>query len=133
MTDEERTEKLVAVAQEEIRDLITSAAMQIVVAAVTGVIKNLSATNRKKSTVAGDSNLHPTKQDTSLQKNETSSGATKQSMAKDEVSAQNGAVEASSTNAKASKVDTEASNVKATASKTQAGAADIGTKGLKMM
>ena len=121
----------------EISDLIgpiiTSAGMSVLVGAALSAVAKLTATNQHHSDITGDHDIHPTKQETELQKNEAAGSNTKQSMAQDDVSAQKGKVNAAETNAKAATGEATATESGATAVRTKAGASDIETKALKMM
>jgi hypothetical protein len=111
-----------------IKDLATGA----IVSAVTSKILELLVTNFKNKSLAGDEEVHPTKQDASMSKTETSAKDTNASLAKDEVTAKDGDLSAVRTDAAASSGEATAAESGATAARTKAGAADIETKALKM-
>ena len=121
----------------EISDLIgpiiTSAGMTMVVGAALSAVAKLTATNQHHSDVTGDHDIHPTKQETELQKNEATGSSTDESLAHDDVSAQKGEVDAAETEAKAATGEATATESGASAVRTKAGASDIETKALKMM
>ena len=96
------------------------------------VVKHL-ATNQHKSDATGDHDIHPTKQETSGQRNDTSASGTDESLAHDDVSSQKGEIDAAETEGKAATGEATASESGASAVRTKAGASDIETKGLKMM
>lgn len=113
--------------------IITSAVTGAIVKIALSVIKEAVASNRKRSTVVGDEEMHPTKQETDLAENEASGAKTDSSMAADEVSIQDGGLSTVETEAKAATGEATASENGATASRVKAGASDVETKALKMM
>ena len=125
----EIVEKVVA----GVMPVIASAAMSFLVAEVVEALMQAVVTNVRESTLAGDDELHPTKHDASMEKNETSASSKEESLAHDDVSAQKGEVDAAETEAKAATGEATATESGASAVRTKAGASDIETKALKMM
>lgn len=117
----------------KVMPMITTMAMTAVVGEVLKEVAMVTATNQHHSDVTGDHDIHPTKQETELQKNETTASSTDESMAHDDVSAQKGEVDAAETEGKAATGEATAAESGASAVRTKAGASDIETKALKMM
>ena len=118
---------------EMIAPVIESAAMGAMVSLAVTAIAKVAATNRHYSDITGDHDIHPTKQETELQKNEATGSSTDESLAHDDVSAQKGEVDAAETEGKAATGEATATESGASAVRTKAGASDIETKALKMM
>lgn len=95
-------------------------------------IKSISSTNIHKSTVAGDSKMSPTNEETNLQESRQGASKSDAALSQDEVAAQKGKVDAAETNAKAATTEATAAEAGAQAMKTKAGACDIQTKGMKL-
>jgi hypothetical protein len=112
--------------------LIKSVAAGVAVSAASAIIAALVVTNYKTKNLTGDTELTPTKDETSMSKVETSAKDTDASLAKDEVTAKDGDLSAMKTDAAASNGEATAMDGGATAARTKAGAADIETKALKM-
>ena len=117
----------------QVAPVITSLAIGAVVKEVLEEVAMLTATNQHHSDPTGDHDIHPTKQETELQKNEATGSSTNESLAHDDVSAQKGEVDAAETEAKAATGEATATETGASAVRTKAGASDIETKALKMM
>ena len=113
--------------------IIASAAASALVGDVLSVVLKVTATNRHHSDMTGDHDIHPTKQETTGQRNDTSASGTDESLAHDDVSAQKGEVDAAETEGKAATGEATATESGASAVRTKAGASDIETKALKMM
>jgi hypothetical protein len=104
----------------------------IAVAAGAAVIMKLVGINMKSSTMAGDTGLHPTDNDTSISKTEASLKDNEASIAKDGLKVKDGDLSAAETNAKALTTDAKALDSGASAAMPKAGALDIKAKGLVM-
>jgi hypothetical protein len=112
--------------------IIKSVGVGAAVAVAAGIIASLIVTNYKNSSLKGETELHPTRDDASMSKVETSAKDTDASLGKDEVTAKDGDLSATRTDAAASSGGATAAESGATAARTKAGAADIETKALKM-
>lgn len=95
-------------------------------------LMNATSTSIEVTDITGKKELHPTKQNSELQRSDTNAVKTTASGANDSVSGQDGALEGNSTKATAAKQQTQASESGATALDTEAGATEIATKALKM-
>jgi hypothetical protein len=112
--------------------IIGSLAAGFAVAAGVALIMKLVCINMKSSTMAGDTGMHPTDNDTSISKSEASAKNNEASVAKDGVKAKDGDLAAAQTDAKALTSDAKALDSGASAAQPKAGALDIKTKGLVM-
>ncbi|MDR1985890.1 MAG: hypothetical protein LBP88_02825 [Treponema sp.] len=112
--------------------LIGSLGVGLAVAGAAAIITKLSAVNMKSSTMAGDTGLHPTDNDTSINKTEASAKDNEGSLAKDGLKAKDGDLSAAQTDAKAMTSDAKAMDAGASAVQPKEGALDIKTKGLVM-
>jgi hypothetical protein len=121
-----------AAVREAVKPLVTSAAATAGAALLAGGIMALVGINYKKSTMAGDDEIHPTKAETDISKADTAAAETEGKLAQDTLAGVNGEVKASETEARAMSGDATALEGGATAARTKAGAADIETKALKM-
>ena len=130
---EKSTEQIVSSVVKDVMPAIGSAMAMAVVGEVLAKLSELVVTNVEESDLTGNKELHPTKEDSSLQKGEANAERNNASLAKDEVSGQKGEVDAAETEAKAATGEATASESGASAVRTKAGASDIETKGLKMM
>lgn len=133
MSDEPDVNEMAETVSAELAPVIASAATAMLVSEAISAIVKLTATNQHHSDVTGDHDIHPTKQETELQKNETTGSSTDESLAHDDVSAQKGEVDAAETEGKAATGEATATESGASAVRTKAGASDIETKALKMM
>ena len=111
--------------------IIGSASVGLLVAGIGALLMYLGI-NMKSSTMKGDSNIQPTKDDVSVSQVEATAKDTDASMAKDELTAKDGDLSAAKTDAAASDGEATALESGASAARTKAGAADVETKGLKM-
>ena len=130
---EEDTEKIVADVVKGVAPLIGSALAVAIVGEVLEKLSELVVTNVNESDMSGDKELHPTKEDSSLQKGEANADRNNAALAKDDVNGQKGSVDAAETEAKANTAEATALESGASAVRTKAGASDIETKALKMM
>lgn len=130
---DEDTEKIVADVVKGVAPVIGSALATAVVGEVLEKLSELVVSNVNESDMSGDKEVHPTKEDSSLQKGEANADRNNAALAKDEVSAQSGSIDAAETEAKASTSEATAAEAGASAVRTKAGASDIETKALKMM
>ena len=130
---EEDTKKIVADVVKGVAPVIGSALATAVVGEVLEKLSELVVSNVNESDMSGDKEVHPTKEDSSLQKGEANADRNNAALAKDEVSAQSGSIDAAETEAKASTSEATAAEAGASAVRTKAGASDIETKALKMM
>lgn len=112
--------------------IIASAATTALVAGAMAAIEALVVTNYHKSDLTGDTEMHPTKDETTISQSETAATSTEGKLSKDEVNAQNGDVKASNMDAVATDSEATALEEGASAVRTKAGASDIETKALKM-
>jgi hypothetical protein len=112
--------------------LIESAAASMAITAATAAITKLVGVNMKTSTMAGDTGLHPTEDDTSISKTEASAKDNEASLAKDGLKAKDGDLSAAQTDAKGMTTDAKALDSGASAAQPKAGAAEIKTKGMVM-
>jgi hypothetical protein len=111
--------------------LVTAAAVYGA-AIVAGGIAAMIGINYKSSTMAGDVGIHPTNNDTSISKVETSAAAADGKIAQDTLAGVNGELKASETEARALTSEATAVTSGAAALRTKAGASDIEVKALKM-
>jgi hypothetical protein len=112
--------------------LIGSAAAGFAVAAGAAIITKLVGINMKTSTMAGDTGLHPTDNETSISKTDASAKDNEASLAKDGLKVKDGDLSAAQTDAKALTTDAKALDSGASAAQPKAGALDVKTKGLVM-
>ena len=133
MSDEPDANEIAESVVSAMAPVLGSAAIGMLVTEAMSAIAKLTATNQHHSDVTGDHDIHPTKQETELQKNETTGSSTDESLAHDDVSAQKGEVAAAETEGKAATGEATATESGASAVRTKAGASDIETKALKMM
>jgi hypothetical protein len=112
--------------------MITSMAASAAVALATGAVSRLIAVNYKNSTMAGDQNIHPTKDETTISKVETNANETDGKLSQNAVAGVDGAVKANETEARALTGEATAADSGASALRTKAGASDIVVKALKM-
>jgi hypothetical protein len=117
---------------EEVGPIIGSSMAAGLVAAAGAAIMEMVAINYHSSTMAGDTSIKPTDDDTTISKVETAVTETEGKVAQDKVAATEGEVKASEVEARASSGEATALDSGATAARTKAGAADIETKALKM-
>jgi hypothetical protein len=111
---------------------IISSGVHFAVAAATAAIVKFVGVNMKTSTMAGDTGLHPTENNTSINKTEASAKDNEASVAKDGLKAKDGDLSAAQTDAKAMTTDAKALDSGASAAQPKAGAAEIKTKGMVM-
>jgi hypothetical protein len=104
----------------------------LAVAAGMALITKLVGINMKSSTMAGDTGMHPTQEDTSISKTEASAKDNEASLAKDGLKVKDGDLSAAETDAKALTTDAKALDSGASAAMPKAGALDVKTKGLVM-
>jgi hypothetical protein len=121
-----------ATIKEKIVPVIASLGGGLVIAGAVALITKLVAVNMKTSSMTGDTDLHPTKNDTSINKTEASAKDNDASLAKDGVKAKDGDLSAAQTDAKALTSDAKALDSGASAAQPKAGALDVKTKGLVM-
>jgi hypothetical protein len=112
--------------------MIASAAVAGAVALATGALMSLIAINYKSSTMAGDSGIHPTNDETVISDVDTTANEVDGSLNQDGLAGRNGEVKANETEATALTGEATASESGASALRTKAGASDIETKALKM-
>jgi hypothetical protein len=124
--------KTKATIMKKVGPLIGSLAAGFAVAAGAAAITKLVGINMKSSTMTGDTGMHPTDNDTSISKTETSAKDNEASVAKDGLKAKDGDLSAAQTNAKALTTDVKAMDSGASAAQPKAGALDVKTKGLVM-
>jgi hypothetical protein len=117
---------------QKVGPIIGSLAVGFAVAAGAAAITKLVGINMKTSTMAGDTGLHPTDNDTSLSKTEASAKDNEASVAKDGLKAKDGDLSAAQTDAKALTTDAKALDSGASAAQPKAGALDVKTKGMVM-
>jgi hypothetical protein len=117
---------------EKVGTLIGSMAAGIVVGAAIAILAKLIAVNYKSSTMAGDQELSPTKDEVNISKVDAAASETEGKLAQDKVSGVNGDLAANETDANASTAEATAADSGASALRTKAGAADIESKALKM-
>jgi hypothetical protein len=117
---------------ELVEPIIKSVAVGAAVATLASVISALIVTNYKSSSLTGDTEMHPTKNDTAINKTEASAKDNDASLAKDEVKAKDGDLSAAQTDAKAMTTDAKAMDSGASAAQPKAGALDVKTKGMVM-
>jgi hypothetical protein len=129
MALDENTTQLI---QEIVEPIVISALAVSVVGAVAAGIAQYIGTNYKESNLTGDTDMHPTKNDTTINKTEASAKDNDASLAKDGVKAKDGDLSAAQTDAKASTTDAKALDSGASAAQPKAGALDVKTKGLVM-
>jgi hypothetical protein len=104
----------------------------LAVAAGAALLTKLVGINMKSSTMAGDTGMHPTENDTSISKTETSAKDNEASLAKDGLKVKDGDLSAAETDAKAMTTDAKAMDSGASAAMPKAGALDVKAKGLVM-
>jgi hypothetical protein len=121
-----------ALVKKEIAPVIATLGGGLVLAGAAALVTKLVAVNMKTSTMAGDTGLHPTDNDTSISKTETSAKDNEASLAKDAVKAKDGDLSAAQTDAKALTTDAKALDSGASAAQPKAGALDVKAKGLVM-
>jgi hypothetical protein len=126
--DEMRAEKI----KEIVMPIVGSIGAAAVVAGAAAIISQLVVTNYKRSDLTGDTEMHPTKNDTSINKTEASAKDNDASLAKDGVKAKDGDLSAAQTDAKVMTSDAKAMDSGASAAQPKAGALDVKTKGLVM-
>jgi hypothetical protein len=102
------------------------------VAGAAAIISKIVGINMKTSSMAGDTGLHPTENNTSISKTEASAKDNEASVAKDGLKAKDGDLSAAQTDAKAMTTDAKALDSGASAAQPKAGAAEIKTKGMVM-
>jgi hypothetical protein len=117
---------------QKVGPIIGSTAAGFAVAAAAAAIAKLVGVNMKTSTMAGDTGLHPTDNDVSINKTEASAKDNEASVAKDGLKAKDGDLSAAQTDAKALTTDAKALDSGASAAQPKAGALDVKTKGLVM-
>jgi hypothetical protein len=132
MADSSLDPDMEAAIKTDVEPLITSAGITAAVAFATGVIAMLVGTNIKTSDMAGDEEIVPTKDETSISKVDTAAEETDGKLSQDGVSGAEGEVKADETAAVAVTEEATASEAGATAVRTKAGASDIEVKALKM-
>jgi hypothetical protein len=123
------TEELI---KKAVTPIVQSALATALVGGATAIIAKLAVTNYKSSDITGDTEMHPTKNDTSVNKTETSAKDNEASLAKDAVKAKDGDISAAQTDAKALTTDAKALDSGASAAQPKAGALDVKTKALVM-
>jgi hypothetical protein len=128
----ELSENATQLIKEAAAPIVTSVLAGALVGAAAAGIAKYAATNYKKSGLTGDTEIHPTKDDTSISKSETSAKDNEASLAKDGVKANDGDLSAAQTDAKALTSDAKALDSGASAAQPKAGALDVKTKGLVM-
>jgi hypothetical protein len=101
-------------------------------ALVGGAIAALIAINYKTSTMAGDTTIHPTNNQTDISKVETAATEVEGKLTKDGVKAKDGDLSAAQTDAKALTTDAKALDSGASAAQPKAGALDVKAKALVM-
>jgi hypothetical protein len=121
-----------ALVLEKVSPLIAGVAVGFAVAAGAALVTKLVGINMKTSTMAGDTGMHPTENETSVSKTETSAKDNEASLAKDGLKVKDGDLSAAQTDAKAMTSDAKAMDSGASAAMPKAGALDIKTKGLVM-
>jgi hypothetical protein len=124
--------KTKASVMQKIGPSIGSLAAGFAVAAGAALIMKLIAINMKSSTMAGDTGMHPTENETSISKTETSAKDNEASLAKDGLKVKDGDLAAAQTDAKAMTSDAKALDSGASAAMPKAGALDVKAKGLVM-
>jgi hypothetical protein len=112
--------------------MITSAAITCAVALATGAVTALIATNYKSSTMAGDQEIHPTKDETAISDVDTTASEVDGALNQDGLAGINGEIKANETEARALTGEATAADSGASALRTKAGASDIEVKALKM-
>jgi hypothetical protein len=116
----------------EVGPLVGGLGASLAVAAAAAIITKLVGINMKTSTMAGDTNMQPTRDDTALSKTEASAKDNEASLAKDGLKAKDGDLSAAQTDAKAMTTEAKAMDSGASAAMPKAGALDVKTKGLVM-
>jgi hypothetical protein len=116
----------------KVTPMIVSLSVGFGVAAAAAAITKIVGVNMKTSTMAGDTGLHPTDNDVSINKTEASAKDNEASVAKDGLKAKDGDLSAVQTDAKAATTDAKALDSGASAAQPKAGAAEIKTKGMVM-
>jgi hypothetical protein len=102
------------------------------VALVGSAIAALIAVNYKSSTMVGDTEIHPTSNETAISKVKTAASETDAGLAQDTVAGVNGEVKASETEARAMTGEATAVDSGAAAMRSKSGAFDSETKAIKM-
>ncbi|MDR1030428.1 MAG: hypothetical protein LBL76_06100 [Treponema sp.] len=118
--------------KELVAPIVGSALSAALVGAAMAVISKLVVTNVQESDLTGEKGVHPTKDDTSINKTDASAKDNEASLAKDGVKAKDGDLSAAQTDAKAMTSDAKALDSGASAAQPKAGALDVKTKGLVM-
>jgi hypothetical protein len=121
-----------AAVKSAVAPLVITASATIAGALIAGGIAMLIGTNYKSSTLTGDTEIHPTSDETAISKAETAAQETEGKLSQDKVAGTNGDVKANETAARASTAEATAADSGASAVRTKAGATDIETKALKM-
>jgi hypothetical protein len=111
---------------------VTSLMAGLLVAGVASIAESLLVTNYSQSTPTGDTEMHPTENETVLSKSEVAGSETEGKLAQDKVAATEGEVLANETEARALTGEATAADSGASALRTKAGASDIEVKALKM-
>jgi hypothetical protein len=127
LTDDMKTEIL-----DEVGPIIASSMAAGLVAAAGAAIIEMVAINYHSSTMAGDTSIKPTDDETTISKVETAATETEGKVAQDKVAASEGEVLANETEARAFTGEAVAAESGASAIRTKEGATDIETKALKM-
>ncbi|GHV91025.1 hypothetical protein AGMMS50268_15280 [Spirochaetia bacterium] len=112
--------------------IIASIGTAALVAAVGALIAELLMINFSQSSLVGDKEMHPTKDEMAASSSEVAASEKEGKLAQDTVAGVNGEVKASETEAKAQTGEATAAESGASALRTKAGASDIETKALKM-
>jgi predicted lipoprotein with Yx(FWY)xxD motif len=118
--------------KELVAPIVGSALSVALVGAAMAIISKLVVTNYQESDLTGEKGMHPTQNDTSISKTETSAKDNEASLAKDGLKAKDGDLSAAQTDAKALTTDAKALDSGASAVQPKAGALDVKTKGLVM-
>ena len=118
--------------KDTVKPILTSAMTMAVAGAASVIIKKLTVTNYKESTLTGDKEMKPTEDEVAISKAESSASGVDASLSKDEVTGVDGDLSAAQTEAVAATGEATALETGAAAARTKAGAADIETKALKM-
>ena len=116
----------------EVTPIIASTAAAACVSAVIGELAMLVAINYKESSLAGDREIKPTDDETTISKSEVAAAESEGKVSHNGVNGQEGEVKAAETEALASTQEATAAESGASALRTKAGASDIETKALKM-
>jgi hypothetical protein len=116
--DEEMRNKILI----NVMPVIGSAATVAMVAAASAILKKLTATNHKSSTMAGDTDLAPTSQDTTVSNSEVAGSTVEGALNNEAATANSGSIAAADTEANVQATGAEASSVAATAVDAEQGA-----------